>query len=323
MADRSQSGGSAGAATQVAFAQTDFGRRLLESLNDEAGGSDSGRAVAEFLVRNPFRVAAMGIEELAEHAGVSTASVSRFARQIGLSGYPALRASLAEITQNMLQPVEKLRASIERGSDGPSPLHDSLSAATAALQSAAAGITPRQVERVIARLTKAHCVYVMGFGLSSHVAGSLALGLQPFCSQVVNVVEYGGTEVAAGRLMNIGADDLLVVISFPRYALDVIRLAQYARDRRSHVVAITDSPASPLAPHADELLVAPCDHPVLPSSFSGALALCEALVAALMVSNRRNVSKAARLTDAISSYLYDAGSGASPRQRSSRRGRGR
>ena len=50
------------------------------------------------------------------------------------------------------------------------------------------------------------------------------------------VVEFGGTEVAAGRLMNIGPKDLLIAISFPRYA----------RDRCAHVIALTDSMAPPL-----------------------------------------------------------------------------
>ncbi len=317
MASRRGSGSTAGehGATEVAFARTALGQTLLDALNDESLAAGSARTVAEYLLRNPFRVAAVGIEELAEHAGVSTASVSRFARQIGFSGYPALRAALADALQTVLQPVEKLRASIERGAEGPSPLYSSLESAVNNVQASAAGIEPRLVERLIERLTRANAVYVMGFGLSSHVAGSLALGLQPFCSQVISVVEYGGTEVAAGRLMNIGPDDVLIVISFPRYAIDVLRLTHYARDRKAFVVALTDSPASPLAALGDALLVARSDHPVLPSSFAAALAVAEALIAALMVSNKRNVTKAARLTEAISSYLYESGQSGAARER--------
>jgi DNA-binding MurR/RpiR family transcriptional regulator len=310
-------GGTAGewGATEVAFARTELGQRLLDALNDEALAGGSTRTVAEYLLRNPFRVAAVGIEELAEQAGVSTASVSRFARHIGFAGYPALRAALADALQTVLQPVEKLRASIERSADGPAPLYASLESSVNNLQASASGIEPKLVERLIDRLTRAHAVYVMGFGLSSHIAGSLALGLQPFCSQVISVVEYGGTEVAAGRLMNIGPDDVLIVISFPRYALDVLRLTQYARARKAFVVAMTDSPASPLASLGDALLVARSDHPVLPSSFVAPLAVAEALIAALMVSNKRNVNKAARLTEAISSYLYSTASPTAARER--------
>jgi DNA-binding MurR/RpiR family transcriptional regulator len=117
------------------------------------------------------------------------------------------------------------------------------------------------------------------------------------------VVEYGGTENAAGRLMNLGPEDALVAISFPRYATDVVHLTRYAADQGVTIFAITDSAASPLVPLASETLIAQATHPVLSSSNVAALLVIEALVAALMVSNADNLAKAARLTDAISAYL--------------------
>ena len=99
----------------------------------------------------------------------------------------------------------------------------------------------------------------------------LALDLQPFCRQLINVVEFGGTEVAAGRLMNIEKKDVLVVLSFPRYARDAIQLTSYARDRGAHVVALTDAMASPLVTLADDVLLATAHHPVISSSSVAAL----------------------------------------------------
>jgi DNA-binding MurR/RpiR family transcriptional regulator len=174
------------------------------------------------------------------------------------------------------------------------------------VRAAAEGLSPETLAAVVERLKGAPAVYVMGFGLSAHAAGLLALGLQPFCPQLINVVEFGGTEVAAGRLMNVGPGDALVAISVPRYASDAVQLAAYARDRGAGVVAITDSPASPLARIADHLLLAPSRHPVLSSSLAAIVLVVEALVTAMMVSNRANVAQAEKLTEAISSYLYRA-----------------
>jgi DNA-binding MurR/RpiR family transcriptional regulator len=81
-------------------------------------------------------------------------------------------------------------------------------------------------------------------------------------------------------------------------------LTDYARGRGAVIVAITDSPASPIARHANHLLLAPATHPVLSSSQSAAVVVIEALVSSLMVSNRKNVEQAAKLTDAISSFLF-------------------
>ncbi len=290
---------SGSSASDMAFAASELGRKLLAL---QASGSASNRVIAEHLLRNPVRGSALSIEDLAAATGVSTATLSRFARLLGFSGFPDLRAALADTLQAVLRPVEKLRGSFNR-EDGRSPLREGLEDTLANLRGTAEAIEPEGLSRIVARLTSARCVYVMGFGLSAHLAGLLTLGLQPFCRQLVNVVEFGGTENAAGRLMALGPEDVLIAISFPRYATDVVHLTRYAADRKAAIVALTDSAASPLAPLADEVLIARCTHPVLSSSNVAALLVIEALVTALMVSNADNVAKAAQLTDAISSYL--------------------
>jgi DNA-binding MurR/RpiR family transcriptional regulator len=296
----------------AAFAESEVGRRLVALLN---GSSPANRTVADFLLRNPVRVSAMGIEDLAAATAVSTASLSRFARTAGFRGYGELRSALAETLQAILQPVEKLRDTFDRPRPGASPHMDGLEATLAAVRMAAEGLAPDTIEAVVARLQGAPTVYVMGFGLSAHAAGLLTLGLQPFCPGLINVVEFGGTEVAAGRLMNVARGDMLVVISMPRYARDAVQLTHYARDRGAGVVAITDSPASPLARLADHLLLAPSRHPVLSSSLAAAVLVVEALVTGMMVSSRANVVQAEKLTEAISSYLYSADDARAPTQR--------
>jgi DNA-binding MurR/RpiR family transcriptional regulator len=155
-------------------------------------------------------------------------------------------------------------------------------------------------------MAAARTIHVMGFGLSAHVAALLVLGLQPFRPNAAGVVEFGGTEVAAGRLMGIGPGDMLVAITFPRYASDVVSLTRYAKDRGARVVALTDSAASPLAPLADVLMLAPSDHPTLSSSLVAAVAVVETLVAAVMLSDPANAERAAMLGDAIGGYLHKA-----------------
>lgn len=285
----------------LAFAQSELGQALVRV---KAEGSASNKAIAEYLLRHQVRVAAMGIEDLAEACSVSTATISRFARDIGFSNYAAMRAAVAEILQGVLQPVEKLRSTIEKRDGGGVPAAESLEYAIANISATASGLVMPELDKIVHKLVRASTVYVMGFGLSTHLAGFLALHLQPFCPHVVEVAGLGGTEVAAGHLANITAKDVLVVISLPRYALDVIRLTNFARSRDACIVAMTDSPASPLVELADHVLYAQSSHPVLPSSSTAALAMIEALTVSLMVSNKENVEKAARLTEAISAYLY-------------------
>lgn len=283
----------------VAFAASGLGLQLREL---QVSGSASQRAIAEYLLRNPVRGASLSIEDLAGASGVSTATLSRFARTLAFSGFPELRAALADTLQAVLRPVEKLRGAFARA-ERDAPVREGLEDTLANLRGTAEELDPAALGRIVTILTQARCVYVMGFGLSSHIAGMLTLGLQPFCPQLVNVVEFGGTEIAAGRLMNLGPEDALISISFPRYAADAVHLTRFAADRKATIVTVTDSAASPLAPLASEVLIARSTHPVLSSSNVAALLVIEALVTALMVSNADNVAKAAQLTDVISTYL--------------------
>jgi DNA-binding MurR/RpiR family transcriptional regulator len=289
------------------FAKSAVGLQLQEVLSS---GKGSNARIADFLLRNPVRSTAWGIEELAAHTHTSTATWSRFARTLGYEGFAALRAALAEALQQALQPtfqpVEKLRGALERSpSKGESPvLAESMQVTVANLGATAAALDTARLNAIAKRVQGAQIVYTMGFGISAHLAAMLALDLQPFCQQCINVVEFGGTEVAAGRLMNIGPGDLLIAISFPRYASDAVTLTRYARDRGARIVALTDSVASPLVPWSHDVLLAGAAHPVLSSSYTAAVMVAEALVTSLMLSGGNHVTQAEKLTDAISAYLY-------------------
>lgn len=289
------------ASPDIGFAESMLGQALLRVL---AEGSASNRAIADHLLRNQVRVTALGIEELAEACEVSTATISRFARDLGFKNYAAMRSAVAETLQSVLQPVEKLRSTIARRTARASPALESLGYAGAAIGATSQALAGTELDRIGTVLTKAGTVYVMGFGLSTFLAGALAMHLQPFCRHVVEVAGSGGTEVAASHLANIGSKDVLVAISLPRYTLAVVPLTRFARDSGATVVSITDAPASPLAELGHHVLYAHSAHPVLPSSSSAALAVIEALAVSLMTSNKANVARAARHTGAIAAYLY-------------------
>lgn len=298
------------ATVDVAFAQSPLGLKLREVL---AQGKGSNVVIADFLLRNPVRAMAWGIEELASNTQTSSATLSRFARTLGFAGYAALRSGIADTLQSAMQPVfqpvDKLRDALQRSTQDGRGNHpiiaESLECSLANLKAAVAGLNPSMLTATAHKILAAETVYTLGFGISAHLSAMLALDLQPFCRQTINVVEFGGTEVAAGRLMNIGPKDLLIAISFPRYASDAVMLTRYARDRFAHVIALTDSMASPLTPWSHDVLVAPASHPVLSSSFASALLVIEALVTSLMVNGENQVNQAEKLTDAISAYLYD------------------
>jgi DNA-binding MurR/RpiR family transcriptional regulator len=282
------------------FANSKLGAALAALHRD---GSTSQRQLAEFILRNPVRIGSTSIEDLARLAGVSPATVSRFARELGFDSYAGMRTGIADALLDVLAPVDKLRRTLAETAGRPGAV-EILDVARQQLALIDADAIARQCANLASLIGKARSVHIMGFGLSAHVASLAVLGLQPYHPSVSAVVEFGGTEVAAGRLMSIGKAELLIAMTFPRYSSEVSALARYARDRGARVVAITDSVASPLASLADDLILSPAEHPVLSSSFVSAVAIVEAIVTSVMLSDARNVERADRLSDAIGAYLH-------------------
>ena len=284
------------------FATSSIGVELGKSLQ---AGSSSQQALASFVLRDPVFVATHGIEDLASSTGTSPSSVSRFVRGIGLASFSDFRSAVASVVSELIAPVAKLDASIKSGDQTDQGVGASLGAASA---NATALLTDESLEHIrdcCARLVAARRVYVVGFGISAHLAAMLVLFLQPYRDEVINVAQYGGTESAAARMVSVGAEDVLVAISFPRYSRDIVDLVRYARDKRASVISISDSPASPLAKLSDQLLLAPSKHPVLSSSNVAAISIIEALAASFMLADADNVARAEQLAKALSSYLAD------------------
>jgi DNA-binding MurR/RpiR family transcriptional regulator len=295
-----QSGWAAGAVRN--FADSPLGQEVLTQLRE---GSRSKRALSEFVLRDPVFVATHGIEDVSRVSGISPSTISRYVRDLGLDNYSAFRAGVAGTVHALIAPVTKLESRLAEGEAGASPITASIMAAASQLEALGDPVTGEAVQTATKMLREARQVWVMGFGLSAHLAAILTLGLQPYREGVVNVVQYGGTEVAAGRLMSAGEGDLVVAISFPRYSKDVTDLARIAGSNGAKLIALTDSPAAPLAQACHHLMLAPAQHPILSSSCLPGLATIEALLSDFLLSDPAHVKRAGRLAAIMSAYLAD------------------
>ncbi|SCY07878.1 MurR/RpiR family transcriptional regulator [Paracoccus tibetensis] len=292
---------SAGAARH--FAESALGRQVAARLS---AGSRSQQGLSDFVLRDPVFVATHGIEDVSRASGISASTISRYVRELGVENYAAFRAEVAERVHALIAPIAKLEDRLAEGG-AAAPAATSLASAQAQMEALSDPATLEALREAVAMLRGARQVWVMGFGLSAHLAAILALGLQPYRDGIVNVVQFGGTEVAAGRLMSAAEGDVVVAISFPRYSQDVTDLARIARGMGSRILALTDSPAAPLARQADHLLLAPAQHPVLSSSCLPGLALIEALLSEFLLSDPAHVERAGRLAAVMSAYLAGDG----------------
>lgn len=264
--------------------------------------------VGLWMAAHPLRAIALSAEQVAQQSGVSLAAVNRFARSAGFEGFAHLKTALAEELQEAAEPIRKLMpqsGTPPRGKGAGQPLDP----AQQNLQLAAQALDAKTLDGAARRILKARILYTLGFGISSYLSEIAAHLLMPFGPTVTNLAGDGGTEAAARRMTRIGAGDVLLAVSLPRYSRDTASLARYARERGAWVIAVTDRPGAPLAAQADAVLLAPADHGVLSSSAVAALGMIEVLTTRVMQLNPDSVRLAMELSEAVLDHLSVGRSG--------------
>jgi DNA-binding MurR/RpiR family transcriptional regulator len=103
----------------------------------------------------------------------------------------------------------------------------------------------------------------------------------------VLVQGLGGT--LTDQLAQLERTDLLVAVSQSPYTRQTVEAVEQARKQGAKVLALTDSRLSPIARSADQVLLFRTASPSYFHSMVGALALAEALVAAVAVRGGRKV----------------------------------
>ncbi|MFI9720660.1 MurR/RpiR family transcriptional regulator [Streptomyces sp. NPDC052396] len=206
------------------------------------------RRIAHCMVRRAADAPFLSSVELAELAGVSQPSVTRFAVALGFDGYPALRRRLREVAPA-----------------GPGPAEESseneyqqavLSEIDNLRQLAALLADPAPLTRAGRLLAASRPLPVLGL----RAATAQAAGFAYFARKVhpdVRLLDEGGSLLAdrVDAAVRAGASALLC-FALPRHPREVVEALAYARAAGLTVVTVADSAFAPVAAHSDLLLPA-------------------------------------------------------------------
>ncbi|MFU8875693.1 MurR/RpiR family transcriptional regulator [Micromonospora sp. SL4-19] len=205
------------------------------------------RRIAHCLVQHAGAAAYLSAAEVAELAGVSQPSVTRFAMALGHDGYPALRRRLRELTAT----------GAADAADGGNALQRAVHAEMGNLDRLATQLADAdRITEVGKLLATSRPLPVLGLRAAAPLAAYFAY----FAAKVhpdVRVLDDGGSLLAdrLDQAVAAGATALLAFV-LPRYPRETLDALREARDAGLTVVAITDSPVSPATDHAEVVLPA-------------------------------------------------------------------
>lgn len=210
--------------------------------------SAAERRVANTVLSSPEKVMHMSMATLSEKSETSDATVMRFCKRIGQTGFYQFKINLA--VENKTENDTGTSVAAPRK---PRDVSDYVSLVSAVLPAISRNISMSQVAVVVDLLLAANEVYLFGWGNTSTIAQDLAhrlfrIGIKTFSSENV---EYIMRAILFSK-----KDDVLVAVSHSghaRYTVDCMRLA---RQNGCKVVLITNEPESPAHEQADIILCA-------------------------------------------------------------------
>mgnify|MGYP001428324911 FL=1 len=122
-------------------------------------------------------------------------------------------------------------------------------------------------------------IYILGLRSAAPLAQFMGYYLN-FVMDNVRMITSGTSDIFE-QLIHIKGGDLIIGISFPRYASRTVDAIKFSKERGATTVALTDSPVSPLTNYADFTLMAKSDMASFVDSLVAPLSLINALIVAI------------------------------------------
>ncbi|MFF5505440.1 MurR/RpiR family transcriptional regulator [Streptomyces roseolus] len=224
----------------------------LQALFEGHRLTPTQRRIAHCMVRRAADAPFLSSVELAELAGVSQPSVTRFAVALGFDGYPALRRHLREVA-----PPGPAAEAGEPEDGGHNEYQQAVLAEIENLRHLAGLLAdPAPVERAGRLLAGSRPLLVLGL----RAASSQARGFAYFAAKVhpdVRLLDEGGSMLTdrIDAAVRAGAGALLC-FALPRHPREVVEALEYARAAGLTVVTVAESAFAPVAAHSDLLIPA-------------------------------------------------------------------
>lgn len=195
------------------------------------------RRIAQTLLEDRTLLAFGTVSDLANTIGTSRPTVVRFAGKLGFKGYPELQRWAREaLATRLLTPTERIR---QPATDPDSPAI----AIERAVHHALETLEGPLLRRLATPIVRAEHVWIVSGETSLAGAHVLNAGLSMLRPRVHLVSEH-----AAGReLCGAHERDTVIALDFARYRRHAITTARSLAEGGTHIIAITDSPLSPLS----------------------------------------------------------------------------
>lgn len=254
--------------------------------------------VAQFVLNNPEDAALYNIVDLSSLADVPSATFTRFAKEMGFSGFPEMqevfRQRLVGPRMSYADRIKALADAAGRDSGNeidlkqPDAIFDTfIQTGIDSLLRLREEVDRKSLKKFVGALAKCESLHIAAARGAYGVGAYTFYGLSKVGKPVHMIDNLGAMRMA--QINAVGKRDAVLVMTFDDYTPETVAIAELAAERKRPVLAITDNELSPVAALADQVLYVKEARLGHFRSQVPALVLCQSIIVAL---GRRTSRKA-------------------------------
>lgn len=223
----------------------------IKSLYDDMGRGE--KRIADWILDNSSEIIGLSISELADRCGSGEATIVRFARRLGLSGYQDLKISIAQDLSSAKPTVNQTISEDDTSFEVFSKISHDI---TKSLELTKTVLDRKSMENAAQAIINAGRIIVFGLGNSS----SIAIDMQHKLLRAgLDCVAFCDNHMQAIAACHLKKGDVAVGISHSGSSKDVVESLKLAKDSGATTICITNFGKSPILKQSDIALFTASD----------------------------------------------------------------
>ncbi|MBQ3422383.1 MAG: MurR/RpiR family transcriptional regulator [Romboutsia sp.] len=242
--------------------------------------SKAQEKIAKYILSHPNTIPFLTVEKLASLSNVSIATVTRFVTFLGYKGYPDFLKETQETIKEQVKSSERIKIRNTMESDMSRKLYQVFEDDVNNIKYTMEQLNIFELKKAVNLLVNAQRIYIV----ARRSAASLAVFFKYYLELMFNnVILIENIEQIPKHINRDTGEDVIIGISFDRYAKSAVDIFTHLKNRGANTIAITDNMLSPLVPYADVTLKAAAGNSgsTFGGSFAGPLSLINAIIVSI------------------------------------------
>lgn len=221
----------------------------IKLLYDKMGKAE--KHIADWIFEHPGEIISLSIIDLAEKCGCGEATIVRFAKRLGFSGFQELKFVLGNQSGK-----NQVSTNICAEDDAYTIYEKVCNDIYLSLEKTKQSLNKTSLSLAADKICKANKIVIFGLGNSASVATDLSHKL---LRAGLNAIAYSDNHMQVIAASHLKEGDVAIGISHSGSSKDIVEALKTAREQGASTISVTNRGKSPILKHSDIVLQTSAD----------------------------------------------------------------